>query len=379
MLGDCRWGTSCHFSHDAAVERPSHDRAQQRRSATFDGDTAEAGPSSKKLRGNVEGEAANRLGRLEDSRDRLKIYNKETRGKVETLTTQVNAEVAARQDATRVQDARITASTAEARQAQDGALAQTTAHYNAMLAHFAKVATQNMKTAHDWFVAEMKATLEREGESHKLSYEKYGGNRAMKLLRDRDPAGAFFVATLQPITDVRFMLTCTVDGEEVPMQEVWSGAPCRIKGGPDCSFNLRVLRPLDNAADDAEFFGGNATGYSRVLRVSGDMSLGAALRAVEAWIFKCKVCDGTVQDCVHCSYKATLPPSPDFNPVSPPQLDCPEFVLDAFVLDAFVLDASGGDSDSRHGSREGDRDQSRSVSRDRVKGRSKNRDKKSTR
>ena len=158
------------------------------------------------------------------------------------------------------------------------------------------------------------------------------------------------------------------------MQEVWSGAPCKIKGGPDCSFNLRVLRSPDNAADDAEFFGGNATGYSRVLRVSGDMSLGAALRAVEAWIVKCKVCDGTVQDCVHCSYKATLPPSPDFNPVSPPQLDCPEF-----VLDAFVLDASGGDSDSRHGSREGDRDQSRSVSKDRVKGRSKNRDKKSTR
>ena len=374
MLGDCRWGTSCHFSHDAAVERPSHDRAQQRRSATFDGDTAEAGPSSKKLRGNVEGEAANRLARLEDSRDRLKIYNKETRGKVETLTTQVNAEVAARQDATRVQDARITASTAEARQAQDGALAQTTAHYNAMLAHFAKVATQNMKTAHDWFVAEVKATLARQGEANRVSYEKYGGGSALKLLRDLDPKGAFFVAALQPVTDIKLELTCMVEGEEVPMQVTWSGAPCNIEGGPDCRFNFTVFGAPHHAKDNDDFSGGKAPGYSRVLKVSGDMSLGAALRAVEACIFKCKGCDGTSPSCVDCNYKSTLPLSPEFNPPTPPQLDCPEF-----VLDAFVLDASGGDSDSRHGSREGDRDQSRSVSRDRVKGRSKNRDKKSTR
>ena len=313
---------------------------------------------------------------LEASRDTQKAYSKETRERLDAVSRKLDVEVAAQGRVNRTREEKLEVITAGDEKRQLDVREQTTTHFKAIIARFVEVTNANMVSAHSWFEREWKANAEREREVHRLSHEKYGGNKSLRLLRELEPTAVFFVATLQPVTDVRFQLTCTVDDKEVLMGLTWSGTRCKIDGGPDCCFNFAVFNAPEKATQDANFSGGEALGFSRVLKVPGDLSLGAALRAVEAQIFQCKECDGSKPECVHCDYKSALPPSPDFNPTSPPFRECKihEWVInDDFVLEG--KDKSSGSSSSSGGSSSRDKNKEDDRDRDRAKSRSESRGK----
>ena len=131
-------------------------------------------------------------------------------------------------------------------------------------------------------------------------------------------------------------------------------------GVEDCKF----LRQVNSAAAGSGVTGGDRAGYSRVLIVSGDLSLGAALQALDDRILQCKKCGKSESDadCDECPYKGVML-SPKFSPKSPPKPR--EFKFPTLDLqEIFKLQGNLGNRNEND-----DRDKARDKARDKDRDR----------
>ena len=143
-------------------------------------------------------------------------------------------------------------------------------------------------------------------------------------------------------------------------EAAWVAGPLFVKGVGDCKFHLRI----DAAEEGTELCDENKAGFTRAFVVSGDLSLAAALHALEAQILVCKKCGKREVDaeCDECNYKGVMPGSPTFSPKSPPQALILKYPPPLSIADLFNFKPDDKDDKDRNEDDDKDRDRDRDRS-----------------
>ena len=232
-----------------------------------------------------------------------------------------------------------------------------------VLEHFHSTTKLQMEAVVEALRQEGENLFAKDRESKEEAFHKYGAKQGGQLLRELFAPNKFFVAALRPVTEPFTPLKYTL-GDKVKVfgDAAWVAGPLFVPGVEDCKFLLHI----DAAEEGTELCGGDKAGFTRALVVSGELSLAAALHAVEAQILVCKKCGKREVDaeCDECNYKGVMPGSPTFSPKSPPQALILKYPPPLSIADLFNFKPDDNDDKDRNedDDRDKDRDRDRSKS-----------------